>query len=252
MINPMDLSGRTILVTGASSGIGRETALLLSRLGARVVLVARNAERLNEVMHGLEGSGHSAELFDLMAVDEIPAWMKKICANSGRLNGVVHSAGAQLMRPIQITRAEDVESVMRVNTTAAFGLARGLCQKDVLGDSASIVLISSAAGLTGQPGRTAYAASKGAVMALVRALAIELARQKIRVNCVAPAVVESEMSEQIRAAVTEEQFASIVAQHPLGLGTTLDVAHAIAFLLAGTGRWITGSTLIVDGGYTAQ
>lgn len=252
MINPLDLSGRTVLVTGASSGIGRETAILLSRLGARLVLASRNADRLAQVAQALEGKGHIAEAFDVSAVDSIPAWMKSVSAKAGAFNGVVHSAGAQLLRPIQMTRAEDVEKVMRVNVTAAFGLARGLAQKGVAGQPASIVLISSAAGLAGQSGRSAYAASKGAIMALVRSLAMELARQKIRVNCVAPAVVESEMAEQIKAAVTDEQFAAIVAQHPLGLGTPLDVAHAIAFLLADTGRWITGSTLVVDGGYTAQ
>jgi NAD(P)-dependent dehydrogenase (short-subunit alcohol dehydrogenase family) len=107
-------------------------------------------------------------------------------------------------------------------------------------------------GLTGQPGQVLYSATKGALIAMARSMALELARESIRVNCVAPAVVAAGMSEELQKTLSPEQFSAITAQHPLGLGRAEDVANAVAFLLADTSRWITGTTLTVDGGYTAQ
>jgi NAD(P)-dependent dehydrogenase (short-subunit alcohol dehydrogenase family) len=250
--NPLELTGRTIVVTGASSGIGRETACLLSQLGARVVLVGRNEERLAETLRLLEGDGHRAEPFDLSSTDEIPRWLKNIAASFGPLHGLVHSAGIHKLRPLRVLSAQTVEDAMRINVGAAIGLAKGFCQKGVCAPGASIVFLSSVAALAGQAGLAAYAASKGAVVSLTRALAVELAGQRIRVNCVAPGVVTTEMGQSLLAALTPEQCAALEAEHLLGLGSPRDVSYAIAFLLAGTARWITGTVLVADGGYTAH
>ena len=252
MVNPLELSGRTILVTGASSGIGRETACLLSRLGARVVLAGRSPERLTETLRLLDGENHQIETFDLSAVDEICGWLKQIAASAGPLNGLVHSAGVHSLRPLRLLRPEILEDVMRVNFSAAVGLARGYCQKGVCAPAGSIVFLSSAAALKGQAGIGAYAASKGALISAARALAVELAPERIRVNCIAPGIVASEMGQTLLSRVSPEQASALEAAHLLGFGSTRDIAHAIAFLLADTGRWITGSLLVVDGGYTAQ
>lgn len=252
MINPLDLTGQTILVTGASSGIGRETARLISQLGGHVVLVGRNEERLAETLRSLDGEGHRAELLDLSSTDEIPRWLKKISASSGPLHGLVHSAGIHKLRPLRVLSSHILEDVMRINVGAAIGLAKGFLQKGVCAPSGSIVFLSSVTGLTGQAGVAAYSASKGAIVALTRALAVELAGEHIRVNCVAPGVVTTQMGQGLLGMLTPEQGAALEAMHLLGLGRPRDVSYAIAFLLAETARWITGTVLVVDGGYIAH
>lgn len=248
----MSLSGRTILITGASSGIGRATAILLSQLGARLILAGRNKERLDQTAGQLEGADHRVEAFDLTGIDEVPRWIKGITSREGALDGLVHSAGMHVTRPLRFLSDETVQEVMSINFGAALALAKGLRQKGAYNAGASIVFLSSVMGLVGQPGVSVYAASKGAIVAVTKSLALELARDGLRVNCVAPAQVKTEMAEAMQETLSAEQIAAIEAMHPLGIGTPLDVAYAIAFLLADTGRWITGTTLVVDGGYTAH
>jgi len=246
----MDLSNRTILVTGASSGIGRATAILLSELGARIVLVARDVQRLEQTMSALSGSEHRVESFDLTAFDEIPRWLKNLATDLGGFYGLVHSAGVQSTQAVRFLDKVTVDEVMAINILSSMALAKGFRQKDVHNPNSSIVFVASVMGLVGQVARVAYSASKGALISMSRSLALELARDHIRVNCVAPGVVWTEMTENLQNSITPEQFSKIEAMHPLGIGQPLDVAYAIAFLLADTGRWITGSTLVVDGGYT--
>jgi len=252
MINPMELTGHTVLVTGASSGIGRETAILLGQLGARVILVARNETSLVKTLSKLEGTGHHIEPFDLTGVEKIPGWLKKIAAKFKNISGLVHCAGIQITSPLRYIRMEDIDATLCINLKAAISLTKGFRQKTVCANGGSIVYLSSVMGLVGQPAQTAYVASKGALVALSKAMALELARDSIRVNCVAPAVVQTAMTEKLRDTLTPEQFELIVSHHPLGIGKARDVANAIAFLLAETGRWITGTTLVIDGGYTAH
>lgn len=250
--HPMDLSGRCVLVTGASSGIGRETALLLSQLNARVILVGRSRERLEAACQQLQGAGHRVEPFDLSALQEVPAWLKRLTAETGPLAGLVHSAGVQNVLPLRVLTAERIEALFRINVSAAVMLAKGFCHKGCGQPGGSIVFVSSIAALAGRPGATAYSASKAALVALARSAALELAKDRIRVNCVAPGLVQTKMLEQLREWLPPENFTALEAQHPLGLGNPRDVAYAIAFLLADASRWITGTTLVVDGGFTAQ
>jgi len=250
--NPLDLTGRMVLVTGASSGLGIAVAQQLAALGARVILTARDPGRLEAAQLTLLGSGHAVEAFDLSAPDTLVPWMMQLAQRHGPLHGAVHSAGTMITRPLRMLNGADCDNLMRLNVTAAAALAKGFRQKGVNASGGSIVFLASIMGLVGQPAQSLYSATKGALIAMTRSLALELAREKIRVNCVAPAVVEAGMSSQLKNASTPEQWAKIVAQHPLGLGRPEDVAHAVAFLIADTSRWITGTTLVVDGGYTAQ
>jgi len=252
MLNPLDLTGRTILVTGASSGIGRAIAVLVSNLGARVILVARNRKRVDETYSRLAGAGHVVEVHDLDAYDAIPAWLRGLTSVHGPLDGLVHSAGVQLTAPLKVMEAGQVELLFRINALASLWLAKGFRYSSAHTSGASLVFISSVAGLIGQPSLSAYSASKGAVVALARSLAMELLRDRIRVNCVAPGMVRTEMIEEASGRVGDEHLAAIERDHPLGFGEPEDVANAVAFLLSSAARWITGSVLVVDGGYTAQ
>jgi NAD(P)-dependent dehydrogenase (short-subunit alcohol dehydrogenase family) len=251
-MNPLEMTGQTVVVTGASSGLGREASVLLSQLGARVVLVGRNQERLNATLDLMTGSGHRVECFDLCQLGGVGGWLKDISASVGPFSGLVHCAGVQMIRLLRALTPEDVDSVMRINFAAALALSAGFRQRGVCAPQGSLVFVASVMGLVGSPARSVYSASKGALIAMTKSLALELAHEGIRVNCVAPGFVRSSMFEELTGTVPPDQIAAIEAAHPLGLGQPRDVAHAIAFLLAQTSRWITGTTLVVDGGYTAQ
>ncbi|MGN6208076.1 SDR family NAD(P)-dependent oxidoreductase [Asticcacaulis sp.] len=249
--NPMSLAGRTILITGATSGIGRATAIYLSKLGARVVASGRNQARLDETLAALEGDVHIGRLFDLADLDAIVPWLKALCAEIGPLNGIAHCAGVQATRPIQAVKPDFVMDVLTQNLGAALMLAQGFRLKACHGSPASLVYCSSSAALKTAPGNVVYAASKGGIVSAVKGLGVELVRDGVRVNAVAPAMVDTPMSDQFRTILSEENFQRVVDMHPLGLGRPDDVAAAIAFLLADTSRWITGSILSVDGGFLA-
>jgi len=139
-----------------------------------------------------------------------------------------------------------------LNFTAGLMLAKGFRQRGVAVNPSSIAFIGSVAGLTGQPGLVAYSASKGAVFAMTRTLALELASEGIRVNAVSPGLVKTNMARQTEETLTTDHYQELEQSHPLGLGAPDDIAHAVAYLLSDTGRWITGSTLVVDGGFTAK
>jgi len=253
MKNPLSLEGKSVIVTGASSGIGQATAILLTELGATVTIVGRNEKRLEETLRKLSGAGHRAMPFDLQRTDAIAEWFAGLVAAQGPFDGFVHSAGVGSLMPLKLLTPAHIEDVMRINVFAAMALTRAFSRRQAYRTGASIVLVTSVAGLVGVPTRTAYSASKGALTAFAKSAALELAKSGIRVNCVAPAFVKTEMFDEAFKTITPEQMEKLIqTTQPLGLGDPVDVAHAIAFLLAETGRWITGSVLAVDGGYTAQ
>lgn len=253
--NPMDLTGRRILVTGASAGIGRATAVMLSRLGARLVLNGRDEERLAETADRLdgddEGGGHAIAPFDLSDLEAVPGWIKGLCADDAPFDGIAHCAGIQTLRPIRIFSAAFFDEVMRANLGSALALARGLRQKGCHAERAAMALISSTAATAASPGNVVYAASKGGIIAATKGLAVELLSDGIRVNCVVPSIVETELIERGKQKLTADQYEHLRTLQPLGFGHPDDIAHMIAYLLADTSRWMTGSIVTVDGGRTA-
>lgn len=252
MNNPLDMRGRRILVTGAASGIGLATCQLLSGLGGRIVAVDTNAEGITRALASFAGKEHDSRCFDLREIGGISSLLMDVAATGGPLFGVVHAAGLSCIQPVRLLEPNRYRDVMLVNTEAALALVRGFQNKKVSDPSGgSVVFVSSVMAWVGSSGAAVYGMTKAALIGMAKSLAVEFAPRKIRVNCVAPGFVKTPMFDRVSAMWDAEQRTHVELAHPLGLGEPVDVANAIAFLLADTGRWITGSTLVMDGGYTA-
>lgn len=251
--NPLELTGKTILVTGASSGIGRSVAVLLSQLGARVVLAGRREGALEETRALMdEPASHLAETFDLGETDAIPEWLKGVRARAGApLDGVVHSAGISNTMSIRVSNRKNIDHMMIPNVYAALGLLRGISTKGVAAPAASVVLLSSVASISGSPGLVTYAGTKGALNSIVRSAAKELGPKQIRVNAIAPGYVATPMYEEMKATTPGEVIARLEEQHFLGIPRPEEVAVMAAYLLSDAARVVTGTTLVIDGGYSA-
>jgi len=247
-----DLTGKLILVTGASSGIGRATAVALSKMGANVILCSRSESGLlatREMMAGPQR--HEIETIDLVDTDAIPGRVQRMCTDRGRrLDGLVHSAGVGTTVPLRILNRKKIDQVMDVNVYAALALLRAIAVKGVPQPSGcSVVLISSIAGLIGMSGLTSYGASKAALHGIIKSAAIELAGRKIRVNCIAPAWVETPMLQDAVAGLPGG-LSHVESRQVLGLIPPSEVGAAAVFLLSDQAQHITGTTLVLDGGYT--
>ena len=245
--------GRTIVVSGASSGIGRAVAVQLGQQGASLVLIARDRERLEETAR-LAGAPACRILeLDLTRQSDIMPAINEAAAAVGRLYGLCHAAGTVQTLPLNATSPEKLQAMMQVNYFSGVELARAITRRDILNeDGGSILFISAIYGLIGKPGQVAYSGSKGAVTASARAMAIELARRGIRVNALSPGIVRTEMTDEALSRLSAEQVQALKDTHPLGFGMPHDVAHAAAFLLSPASKWITGVDLVVDGGCSAQ
>lgn len=253
MINFIDLSNKTIVVTGASSGIGKETAILLSKLGARLILVARRGELLEETIKNMDGSGHTFYAFDLSQTDEIGNLAKRIINENGAIDGLAYVAGTGKSVPISLFSPEKIEAVFRLNYFGFIELVRQLTKKGRFNPGMRIVGVSSIASVCGDPAHTAYSGSKAALDGSVRCLAKELAGKSIAINTVAPAMTETAMFAGFSKNYGEgsESQKYLLQRQYLGIAKPVDIANAIAFLISPAARFITGTTLFVDGGYTS-
>jgi NAD(P)-dependent dehydrogenase (short-subunit alcohol dehydrogenase family) len=253
-VNPLDLSDRHYLVTGASSGIGRATATLLHALGARLALVDCDVVGLEKLQAslGTNGTVH-AQVADLADINAISSLVTTCVDEGGPLHGLVHCAGIQSIGPLRTLQVDAWRKIFAVNAEAALALSKAMSSKKVYaGEHGSMVFISSVMGSVGSAGAIPYAMSKSALNGIARSLALELAGRRIRVNCVAPGFVHTPLFERTEKLWDDDQRKAVEDQHPLGFGYPEDIANAVAFLLADTGRWITGSVLVVDGGYLAR
>jgi len=253
MKNPFSLTDKTILITGASSGIGRQCAISCSQMGANIILFARDEDRLKETLDQLEEGDHLYYAFDITKYDEIEQKIVEAVSKIGKISGFIHSAGIEMTLPLPVMKSQEYEKMFAVNTISAFETARLLSKKKYLSsNAASFVFISSIMGTVGSPAQIAYSASKGALLAGSRSMSVELARKNIRVNTISPGYIQTKMWEEIKGKLTDKEFRRISKPYLLGLGEPSDVANACIYFLSDASKWVTGTNFIIDGGFCAQ
>lgn len=241
------MHNKTFLVTGASTGIGRSTAILLSRYGAKVIVSARNEKNLNETLSLMEGAGHKMVLADLTSDEGIAALSDQVQT----IDGWAHCTGKVLPVPVKFIKGKHLEEIFSVNFNSAVKLSSVLLSAKKLNTSSSIVFISSVSTLHSYFGGGLYISSKAALEGFARTLALEVAPKKIRVNILQPALVRTAIYEStVEASLDKEEMNKHEARYPLGIGEPEDVANAIAFFLSDESKWITGTSLKMDGGLT--
>ena len=244
--NPFSLEGKTILVTGASSGIGQATAIECSKLGAKLVITGRNAERLQQTFEQLEGEGHQQIIAELTNVEDV----KCLIDGCPELNGLVLCAGRGVLLPLQFCDEEKFQNVFKTNFFAPVEMLRLLTKKKKLAKGSSVVFVSSIGGVhIFATGNAVYGASKAAVNSVMRFFANELSPKKIRVNSVNPGRVNTKLIQS--GTMSEDQVNADIAKYPLKrYGEPREIAHGIIYLLSDASSWVTGHSLVIDGGVT--
>ena len=243
--NPYSLEGKTILVTGASSGIGKATAIECSKLGARVIITGRDEARLQQTLSSLEGEGHVVIAAGLGEDDGIRFLVERVPV----LNGIVHAAGISDTVLFQFLKKERLENIFNINFFAPVVLSQLLLKKKLLRKGGSIVFLSSIDGpITAHIGNSMYSATKGALSAMMRNMSIELASKGIRVNAVLPGMTETPL---IHYDITQEQLNKDMELYPLKrYADPREIAWAIIYLLSDASTFTIGANLVVDGGFT--
>ena len=252
MENLIDMKDKHVLIIGASTGIGRHTAITLSSLGARLTLVARSEDKLQAVVRELHGSRHDYCVCDVSDLSGIEAMIKKTAAENGLLDGLVYSVGTTMSMPLHMYKPEKLQKVFDVNFFAFVECVRQATKKGRFNPGMRIVGVSSVASMKGDKSHLGYSASKAAMDASVRCIAKELADKKIYINTVAPGMTETEMVHNYinRVGADSETVKEQLGRQYLGMIQPEAVAKTIAFLLSSAAEAITGITLPVDGGFT--
>lgn len=247
MYNPFSIEGKTVLVTGASSGIGRCVAVECSKMGAKLVLTGRNETRLNETLSRLEGPNHTAIVADLADKESLNAMVSQLPV----LDGVSHNAGISKINMIKFIKEEELLEIMQTNAFSTVLLTRQLVAKKKLNKPSSLVFTSSVSGNDCvRHGESLYAASKGSISGFAKAAALDLAAQGVRVNCVNPGMVMTELFKSAQDASMED-LDELKKLFPMKrFGNPEDVAHGVIYLLSEASSWVTGAELKIDGGYT--
>ena len=240
------LKGKIILITGASSGIGRAVAQQCAAAGATCIITARNQDRLKETLEGLLGEGHQMIISDLSLEDGI----NNLVSNLPKVNGVVCCAGVVETKMLKFTEEDDLQRLFSTNTFSTIRLIRDMVRQKILNKEASIILVSSISGVRcGYLGGSIYGASKGALEGFIKATALELAPQKIRVNTIMPGMIETPLMAD--SVIDAEQLEADKMRFPLKrYGQADEVGYAAVYLLSDATKWITGTSLLIDGGYT--
>ena len=246
MINPMNLNGKHIVVTGASAGIGRAVCIEASKLGAKVSLIARNEERLEKTISMMEGEGHAFYSFDLNDIAGIDALIAGIVEKDGPIDGLVHCAGLGINRPLKLAKPDFVEQTMQLHYFAFVELLRAASSRKRSNDGASFIGISSVAAVHGNKTQGAYSAAKGAMNAAVHAFAKELAPRGIRVNTIAFGMVDTDMYKGFLESGGNNE--ELLQDQYLGIIPPEYAGNAVCFLLSDAAKYMTGGTMNYDAG----
>lgn len=241
--NPFTLEGKTILITGASSGIGRATAIECSKLGAKCVITGRNEERLNETLSKMEGDGHQIIVADIATQDGIDTVVERSLA----IDGLVNNAGVSHTKPISFIKEEELNRIFSINTFAPIVLTKSLLKKKKMNVGGSIVFVSSAASINPDIANSIYSATKAAIASFSRSCAKELSVKQIRSNSVHPGMVETELVKNL--IFSAEDLDNDKAKYILKrYGKPEEIAWSIIYLLSDASAWVTGTSMIIDGG----
>jgi len=244
-MNPFDLTGKKVLVTGASSGLGKQCAITITKNGGTVIITGRNKARLEETFNSLEGEDHAMILADLTIKEDID----KLVESLPKLNGVVYSIGISDLSPARFITDEDIAKTFKISYEASVLLtSRILAKKRLENKKASLVFISSISTRYPFVGGAMYISAKAALEAYAKVLALELAPKGIRSNCIAPAFVKTPMLDDTAENYSQEAVDKIEEQQLLGLGEPEDVANTVVFFLSDASKWITMTNLILGGG----
>lgn len=246
------LKDKRILVTGASSGIGRACAQMFAACGAELLICGRDQERLLATLSSLHGKEHKMLLCDLDGSDHVVELIQDHVRDAESLDGILHAAGISMVRPVKLSKEKQFDEVFTSSIKSAVALARAASLKGVMNNGGSITLMSSVAAVRGQAGMSLYSSAKAAIEGLSRSLAVEFAPRGIRVNAIAAGAVKTEMHARLLQGLSPESVAEYEGKHLLGFGETIDIAHAATFLMSDAGRWMTGASLVLDGGYTVR
>lgn len=246
--NPFTLNGKKILVTGASSGIGKSTAIACSKMGGKLIITGRNEKRLSETLSLMEGDGHLCIAVDLSTPEGRVSLLNAV---TDKLDGIVHCAGISGHKIFQFLKEEEIERMFEINFYSPLLLSRDIIKKKCINKRASIVFITSTSGIVSSYiGGTLYSSTKGALNGLIKGMAVELASKNIRVNSVMPSMVKTPIMDGSQ--LTEEQFEEDSKRYPLKrYGYPEEVAYAVIYLLSDASSWTTGTNLLLDGGLSA-
>lgn len=248
-MKPFDLSGKRVLISGASSGIGRACAICASQLGAEVIATGRRLDALDETLAHCEGSGHQSIAGDITS----PEFVKALVERTGKIDGLVHAAGVAPMCPVGMLTDEHIDTVMRTNYNSFLELMKYYSKNRYRNTRLNVVAVSSISSYCGWGGGVVYCGSKGALSSSVRALAMELAHKGIRVNAVCPSNIRTPLYASGASEMNDDvALKELLKKQPLGLGEPEQVAWPVCFLLSDAASFITGVNLPVDGGYLAQ
>lgn len=245
-LNPFSINNKKLLITGATSGIGKAMAIEFSNLGAQLILVGRNSDKLTTLIEELKNKGiHSSVNIDFSDINSIKEGIEKI----PKIDGLIHSAGIVDVSPLAFQKDEAIFAMIDINLKGSIYITKCLLRQKKLLSNASLVFLSSINGLgIGVSGFVTYSSTKGAISSMVKSLAVELA-PKYRVNCIAPGMVETPMKTYIQDVISSENIEKDKDSYPMkNYLSPSDIVNVAIFLLSSASRFITGTTLVVDGG----
>lgn len=244
--SPFSLENKTILITGASSGLGAAIATECSKIGAKLIITGRDEERLNNTANKLNGKGHIQISIDLTQEERLSHLVKEI----PNLDGIVLCAAITMTKPIKFISKDNIDEILQTNTVSSMLLTQKLIKSKKMNSCSSIVFISSIASTKAFLGNSIYSTSKGAINSFSKVLALELAPKKIRSNCINPGIIPTKMT--FDGTFSEEQLLEDEKNYPLGFGEPNDVAHGCIYLLSDASKWVSGSIITIDGGATLK